>query len=192
MGDPLRSKLNVVLYTSLALLLGLGLASGFKWAQGGEAATLVTAMPTASVGTDASMNAVRTSVPTRAVASDFQALEDVSRALIAIAEKVKPAVVSVQTSGSLQARRLPPGFEDLFGRFHEQEQEQYFDVPLGRGSGFVVSKDGYIITNNHVVRGAESIDVELSDGRLFPAELVGRDPTTDIAVLKLGSRAFPM
>jgi serine protease Do len=191
MGDPLRNKLKVVLYTSLALLLGLGLASGFKWAQGGEAATLPSAMPTASVETNAVVDAPRTSNPTRAAASDFQALADVSKALIAIAEKVKPAVVSVQTSGSLQSRRLPPGFEDLFGRLHDQDQEQYFDVPLGRGSGFVVSKDGYIITNNHVVRGAERIDVELSDGRLFPAELIGRDPTTDIAVLKLDVEDLP-
>ncbi|MGD8700033.1 MAG: trypsin-like peptidase domain-containing protein [Gemmatimonadales bacterium] len=191
MGDPLRKKMTIVLYTSLALLLGLGLASGFKWVQGGEAATLPPPRVTESTSASAVVDAARPSNPTRATASDFQALEDVSKALIAIAERVKPAVVSVQTSGSLQARRLPPGFEDLFGRFHEQDQEQYFDVPLGRGSGFVVSEEGYIITNNHVVRGAERIDVELSDGRLFQAELIGRDPTTDVAVLKIDVEGLP-
>jgi len=192
MGDPLRSKLKIVLYTSLALLLGLGVASGFKWARGGEAAAFQPTPRTVSTQQSSAVEAPRMSKPTRAVPADFKALDDVSRALIAIAEQVKPAVVSVMNLGSLQSRRLPPGFEDLFGQFHDQQQqEQFFDVPLGRGSGFIVSEDGYIITNNHVVRGAERLDVELADGRLFMAHLVGRDPTTDIAVLKIDADGLP-
>ena len=191
MADSLRNKLKIVLYTSLALVLGLGIASGFKWARGSEAATLPATLRTASIQSQSVADAVRRSDATTAVPSDFQALADVSRALIAIADQVKPAVVSVQTKGALQARAIPPELEELFGQYHGQQQEQFFDVPLGSGSGIIVSEDGYIMTNNHVVRGAEVIDVELSDGRLFQAQLIGRDPTTDIAVLKIDAKDLP-
>jgi serine protease Do len=193
MGDPLRSKLKVVSYTSLALVLGLALASGFRWVRGGEAATFTaTEMSSQSDIVAADIAAVTTvddaADQTAATApSSFRALAEVNKAFVSIAESVTPAVVSVVIRGSL-ARRLPRGFEELFGPSHPESQ---FDAPLGRGSGFIVSEDGYIITNNHVVAQAERIEVELPDGQEYDAELIGRDPTTDIAVLKIPANGLP-
>lgn len=198
MSDPLRSKLRFVLYTALALALGLGLASGFHWAKGSEAAT------TANTALQPNTTSAIAETATPAVAGEPEAelqqpgtataamreLAEVSQAFVAIAQTVTPAVVSVDTRGTPQRARLQR-FEDLFGPQHPELDTPY-DVPLGRGSGFIVSDDGYVITNNHVVAAAERISVQLPDGRQFSAELVGRDPTTDIAVLKIDAENLPM
>ncbi len=188
MSDPLRTKLRVVLLTALALLLSLGLASGFKWVQGGQATTLAVAQTAAPpAATLEEPDPLATASP-----GSFQTLQDVSRAFVSIAETVTPAVVSIDTRGTPQRPRLPERFEELFGPFQRNQPEQTpFDVPLGRGSGFVVSEEGYVLTNNHVVANAERILVELPDGRRFTAELVGRDPTTDVAVLKIEGEDLP-
>ena len=183
MSDPLRNKLKVVLYTSLALALGLGLASSFRWVRGGEAATLNAPTASASLATPQALE------PQSVGSESTHALAEVSRVFVSIAQAVTPAVVSVQTLGSPD-RRMPEQFEDLFGPFRQQPDVEY-EVPLGRGSGFIVSEDGYILTNNHVVANAERINVELPDNRQFEAELVGRDPTTDVAVLKIDGRNLP-
>ncbi|MCK5446605.1 MAG: trypsin-like peptidase domain-containing protein, partial [Gemmatimonadetes bacterium] len=100
-----------------------------------------------------------------------------------IAERVTPAVVTIFVERTIaehsrEGRALPPAFEDFF-------QQQPPQLVRGSGSGFIVSSDGYVVTNNHVVEGAEKIDIKLSDQREFTAHLVGRDPTTDVALLKL-------
>jgi serine protease Do len=196
MSDPLRSKLRFVLYTALALALGLGLASGFRWARSGEAASPATAstalQPAGSAATLPEVTA-EPGASHQQPASDagrLSRLAEMSAAFVDIARTVTPAVVSVSTRGTPQRGRLPQRFEELFGPEHP-DLDSPFDVPLGRGSGFIVSEDGYIITNNHVVANAERIDVELTDGRQYVAQLIGRDPTTDIAVLKIDGRDFP-
>ena len=110
-------------------------------------------------------------------------------AFVAVAEHVKPAVVFVRSTVRQQVdnRRLPPGFEDFFPQFknpHPQIQE-------GSGSGFLVSRDGYILTNNHVVAGASKVTVRLLDKREFEAHVVGTDPQTDIAVIKIDATDLP-
>ncbi len=191
MSDPLRSKLKIVAFTSLALVLGLGLASGFRWARGGDTARLEAAQlePATSnmTGGGVAAPAQRTTV-----ADSYEALAEASRALVGVVDAVKPAVVSIVSFGTLQRQRLPRGFEDLFGETHPQIPDSPFDAPLGRGSGFVVSEDGLIMTNNHVVAEAERIEVELADGRVFQAQLVGRDPTTDIALIRIGAKNLPV
>lgn len=190
MSDPLRSKLKIVSYTSLALVLGLGLASGFRWAQGGDAITLAAAqpelVPSSTTGGPDTEPTQGSTIP-----ASYEALAATSRALVGVVDAVKPSVVSIVSFGTLQRQRLPRGFEDLFGETHPQIPDSPFDAPLGRGSGFVVSEDGLIMTNNHVVAVAERIEVELADGRQFPAELVGRDPTTDIALIKIDAKGLP-
>ena len=86
----------------------------------------------------------------------------------------KPAVVSINTE--VVAR-------DMFNRQFTQE---------GAGSGWIISDDGYIVTNNHVIEGAETITVILDDGRSFDAEIVGADPLTDLAVIKIESDNLPV
>ena len=190
MSDPLRNKLKIVSYTSLALVLGLGLASGFRWALGGDATTLAAAQPEpVAVSTTGSFDAEPTQGST--IPASYEALAETSRALVGVVDAVKPAVVSIVAFGTLQRQRLPRGFEDLFGETHPQIPDSPFDAPLGRGSGFVVSEDGLIMTNNHVVASAERIEVELADGRQFEAELVGRDPTTDIALIRIDAKGLP-
>ena len=112
-----------------------------------------------------------------------------------LAERLSPAVVNISTSQTVQARAgrgqvpgLPEGspFEDFFEDFLERQGRQGAPRRVqSLGSGFVVDPSGYVITNNHVIDGADEIKVIFSDGHSLPAELVGRDPKTDLAVLKI-------
>ncbi len=113
-----------------------------------------------------------------------------------LAERLVPSVVSISTSQEVQAGgapRTPPGspFEEFFREYFERRGEQppQRNRPMPRanslGSGFVVDADGFIVTNNHVIADASEITVTFADGESLPATLVGRDPKTDIAVLKV-------
>jgi serine protease Do len=189
MSDPIRSKLKVVLYTTGALALALGLASGFSWVTGSDVATAQPMFNVAAteVSAPVATDPVAGDQEKPSVAAASHTLAEVSQAFVSIAETITPAVVSISISGS---RNVPGQFEELFGPFRQQPDVDY-DVPLGSGSGFVVTPDGYILTNNHVVANAEQIMVELPDGRRFEGELVGRDPTTDVAVLKIDGEGLP-
>jgi serine protease Do len=110
-----------------------------------------------------------------------------------LADKISPAVVNITTStvverGTGPMPMVPEGspFEDFFERFRDQLPEG--DRPRrssALGSGFVISEDGYVVTNNHVIEGADEIDVEFFSGRKLSATVVGTDPKTDIALLKV-------
>ena len=82
--------------------------------------------------------------------------------------------------------QVPPGFEEFFRNMPPMQQEPRFQE--GSGSGFIVSKDGYILTNNHVVDGSDQVTVRLLDRREFKAKIVGTDPNTDLAVLKIEAK----
>jgi serine protease Do len=113
-----------------------------------------------------------------------------------LAEKVRPAVVNISTISTVKVPGNP--FKQFFGQGGNQPFGDFFrhffgDIPdrelkqQSLGSGFIVDKDGFIITNNHVVAGADEIKVKLSDGREFKAKVVGRDPKTDLALIKISS-----
>ncbi|MEP6690016.1 MAG: Do family serine endopeptidase [Gemmatimonadaceae bacterium] len=141
----------------------------------------------------------------RPPAQVVQPVADMNNAFVSIAEHVTPAVVSIQTEhiartaptgqgqGRLRPRgqqgQVPPGLEDFFDQFDPNQRQR---APVeGSGSGFIVSSDGYIMTNNHVVADADRVTVGLPDKRTFTAKVIGRDPTTDIAVIKIDGSNFP-
>lgn len=108
-----------------------------------------------------------------------------------VAARVTPAVVSIRSTRAIRPRQnrgAPPGMEEFLEQFERQQPREQ----TGDGSGFIVSNDGYIITNNHVVADATVIEVTLSDRRRFKARIIGRDETTDVAVIKIeGGTSFP-
>jgi serine protease DegQ len=108
--------------------------------------------------------------------------------LSAAAKKASPAVVSINTS---KAARRSPRSDDPWFRFFFGDQGA--DQPqVGLGSGVIVSTDGYILTNNHVVEGADEIDVTLNDSRHARGKVIGTDPDTDLAVLKIELDKLPV
>jgi serine protease Do len=108
--------------------------------------------------------------------------EGLSTAFRNVAELLRPSVVSISTRTELAAqgrRGIPPGFEDFFGAAPQPREAN------GMGSGVIVRDDGYILTNNHVVKDADELMVELFDGRKISGKIVGTDPQTDLAVVKI-------
>jgi len=108
-----------------------------------------------------------------------------------VAKKVMPSVVSVFTTQEVKVPSHPllndPMFRRFFGyRFEEQTQRK-----SGLGSGVIVSPEGYILTNHHVVAAADEIGVELADGRKAKANIIGSDPETDLAVIKINMKGLP-
>lgn len=126
--------------------------------------------------------------------------QGLSSAFRNVADAMRPSVVSISTEATSNVarsrgggggippelrRQLPPWLgDDLFRQF-EQQQETQPRRQTGMGSGVIIREDGFMLTNNHVVEGTDSVKVELSDGRRLDATIVGTDPATDLAVLKV-------
>ena len=114
---------------------------------------------------------------------DVNVLAAMSRQRIALAQAVVPSVVSITTSRTVS---VPDYQNDPFYQFfHRNQRPRNSQVQNQLGSGAIVSKEGHIVTNHHVIEGMDQIEVELSDGRKRAARLIGTDPDTDIAVLKI-------
>ena len=113
-----------------------------------------------------------------------------------LAEKVKPAVVNISTTSTVKVPGNPfrhffgpedgGPFGDFFKRFFNETPDREMKQQ-SLGSGFIIDRDGYIITNNHVVDSAEEIKAKLADGREFKAKVIGRDKKTDLALIKIAS-----
>ncbi|HET7232093.1 MAG TPA: trypsin-like peptidase domain-containing protein [Longimicrobium sp.] len=172
MSDPVRTKLKLIGVTAVAFTGGVLIASGLDLTPGSHAAVLFQAAPSRQ---------------------DVKPVADLSQAFISIAESVTPAVVSIDTErrgrgGGEGGQNVPEEFRRMFPQFRVPDD----DAPQeARGSGFIISADGYIVTNNHVVEGADKIDVVLQDNRHLHAAVVGRDPLTDIAVIKVQATGLP-
>jgi serine protease Do len=172
MYDPLKAKVRVAVVTAAAFLTGLGVVSGLGWTNTSFD------FPEASTEPQVSEVAVRPAL-------------DLSEAFVNVADVVTPAVVRIETRRPPQARgRVQQQFDpELFRRFFGPDAvppDAGEPAPqLSGGSGFLVAADGYILTNDHVVSGSDEITVYLQNGRYFRARLVGTDPLTDVAVIKI-------
>jgi serine protease Do len=127
-----------------------------------------------------------------------------------IVEKVKPAVISVRVKvdggsqttglGGQNLDNIPPGLQEFFRRFGMPDGQngpqgmphgRGHNIITGQGSGFFISGDGYAVTNNHVVEKAESVQVTADDGKIYEAKVIGADPRTDLALIKVEGGSFP-
>ena len=113
------------------------------------------------------------------------------------AESTINGVVSIK---SFATPRASQGFSDPFfdfffgspGRQQPQRQQEQKQQPMGLGSGVIISADGYIVTNNHVIEGAEKLEITLNDNRTFNATVIGADPSTDLALIKIEAKDLPV
>ncbi|MGW8283036.1 MAG: S1C family serine protease, partial [Gemmatimonadota bacterium] len=129
-----------------------------------------------------------TSVPSSGIQSDIQDSQDSPRftPVVAAAARLAPSVVSITVLSTRQVARRSR-FDEFFGMVPRQLERQI----QGMGSGFALDENGTIITNEHVVSGADSLVVTDVNGRLYSAEVIGTDPITDIAVLRIEAGAIP-
>ncbi len=128
----------------------------------------------------------------------LNSLRQTEKAFRSVAKEVSPAVVFIQVEKEVAQQQSSNPFgenspfnDEFFRRFFQQPQQQAPNsnsqkrYATGQGSGFLISDDGYIMTNNHVVGDADRVTVQLLDGREYAAEIVGTDPPTDVALIKI-------
>src|ERR1039457_5302916 len=161
-----------------------------------------------AVGSVATFNFTKTAkaavaAPAAAALDDNSvgALLTLDRAMETLAARVTPAVVNVTVTSKSNARESGmEGMPDMqqffgpgnpFGRQFQMPSQPQNRIERGLGSGVIISPDGYIVTNNHVVDGAVDIRVTMSNREVYPAKLVGADPLTDLAVIKVNATNLP-
>jgi serine protease Do len=174
MYDPLKAKARVAVFTAAAFITGLGIASGLGWTH------LSLTLPALTDEPQVSEAAVRPAL-------------DLSEAFVNVADVVTPAVVRIETRRPARAASrggAEPFDMEMFRRFFgpdavPPEGGRQPEPRLSGGTGFMVTGDGYILTNDHVVNGSDQVLVYLQDGRYFPARIAGTDPLTDVAVIKI-------
>lgn len=110
-----------------------------------------------------------------------------------VVEKTSPAVVQIfsERKTKAQPEQNPFGGDDFFRRFMPQQQPQQPQIERGAGSGVIVSADGYVLTNHHVIDGADKLTVRMQDSKTYEAKIVGSDPPSDLAVLKIEAAGLP-
>ncbi len=165
----------------IGIVIGVLLTSNLNWAPEGLASRDVKPVVLGAVGEPS---------------ETLLQLQETTTSFAAVSKEILPTVVSISTSrivnrSSQSDNYFGPLLRDWFGQewpFQMPEQQRL----QGLGSGVIVSSDGYILTNNHVIQNADDIKVILYDNRSFEAELVGADPLTEIAVIKIEGKDLPV
>jgi len=158
----------------LGLIAGLGISSHFN-------------IQTASFGQDVNISPASIDILTRT-----------NQAMAEVAAAVKPAVVNISSTRTIRSHPVQspffndPFFRNFFGNHFGNMDQPREHKQSGTGSGVIVDKGGYILTNNHVVSDTDEIKVKLSDKREFKGKIVGSDPKTDIAVIKIEASNLPV
>jgi serine protease Do len=175
---------RVWIFVLTGIIIGLLIGAGMEW-------TKLSTAQSASSGSEAAVNQVNTgNTPEVSVA------EQLSNVFASVAQKVNPSVVTIFTETTIKMRNIQtPGspFDEFFG---DEFFKRFFQVPenkgdfkqQGLGSGVIVDKNGILLTNNHVVDGADNIKVRLMDGREFEGKVKGTDPQTDLAVITIDAK----
>jgi serine protease Do len=129
----------------------------------------------------------------------LESLKETGKAFAAVARQASPAVVFIKVEKTVTGGPSLPFNDDFFRRFfgepmpgQPQPPQQQRRMLQGQGSGFIISADGYILTNNHVVGDADKVLVKLLDGREFTAKTIGTDPPTDVALIKIDAKNLPV
>lgn len=166
--------------------LVLGLTATTAW-YGGNAAATGNQQPSTA----------RVAVQTAPARADVERDDSFRASYSQIVDKVSPAVVTVRVAGRVKPEQTGGQMPDMeeFRRFFGPQFRMMPQRPQrtrGLGSGVIVSQDGYILTNHHVIENADSIRVETSDRRVLDAKLIGQDPQTDLAVIKVQASALPV
>lgn len=168
-----KSLADAVIFTIAGLIIGLGISSNME------------------------LHSKAFTEEPRISKEAIDILSRTGQAMAEVTAAVKPAVVNISSTRTIKMHGSSPFFDDpMFRRFFGDEYGK-FNIPKehkqsGLGSGVIVDKDGYILTNNHVIKGADEIKVKLSDKREFKGKVVGTDTKTDLAVIKIDSNHLPV
>jgi serine protease DegS len=131
----------------------------------------------------------KTSIPPQSAPTVYSRPPVIMQSFADAVARAAPAVVNIYTARVVTERAQPPALNQLFGDFWPSYRQR---VERSLGSGVIVNDTGTIVTNQHVIAGADSIRVQLADGRIADATIVGQDPDTDIAILHLGIGKLPV
>lgn len=148
---------------------------------------VVTLKPDWAIGTSNGESRARNTVPTIALSEAPASAIPAQGSYRDAAKRAMPSVVNIFTSKEAKQSNNPLMEDPLFRKFFGEQEEKQFSL----GSGVIVSSQGYILTNNHVVEAADEIEVALADGRKAVARVVGTDPDTDLAVVKIDLQNLP-